>query len=82
MIRESQIKRQHLNKPKIVGAINSNLPADLRVYTYKFVSKSFNVRTKGDARTYEYCMPIFAYKRAAEAKQKDEEGGNSAAAEA
>ena len=42
---------------KVVNLINSNLPADIRVYTLKLVTQGFDVRKMARSRIYEYIAP-------------------------
>ncbi|OAD53987.1 tRNA pseudouridine synthase A, mitochondrial, partial [Eufriesea mexicana] len=39
--------------------VNEHLPQDIRVFDIKRVTKSFNSKTKCDARTYRYVLPTF-----------------------
>ena len=54
----------------MINLINSNLPADIRVYTMKLVTQLFDVRKSARCRLYEYITPICVYQSYEEVVQK------------
>ncbi|XP_044736563.1 tRNA pseudouridine synthase A isoform X2 [Chrysoperla carnea] len=44
-----------------VQKVNENLPADIRVFDLKRVTKGFNSKSQCDARSYIYVLPTFSF---------------------
>ncbi|KAL4475492.1 hypothetical protein ABPG72_013316 [Tetrahymena utriculariae] len=56
-------RRKHIDIDKIICALNSNLPGDIRCVSIKQVSRKFDIRTHCKYRVYEYLMPLFMYQK-------------------
>jgi tRNA pseudouridine38-40 synthase len=44
-----------------IEALNADLPADIKVFAVKRVTKGFNSKTTCDARSYSYTLPTYAF---------------------
>ena len=50
-----------LAEQEMVAAVNSCLPADIRLQALVRVTKNFNCQSAADGRTYLYLLPTFAF---------------------
>jgi len=53
--------KHKIDLSKVTNLINSNLPADIRVYCCKLVTGTFDVRKSARCRLYEYIAPLCLY---------------------
>lgn len=49
-----------IDPPGLVERLNSNVPAQIRIFGYKRVTASFNAKKFCDRRRYVYLIPVFA----------------------
>lgn len=52
--------RFYIDPPGLVERLNSNLPAQIRIFGYKRVTASYNAKKFCDRRRYVYLIPVFA----------------------
>ncbi|XP_031260831.1 tRNA pseudouridine synthase A [Pistacia vera] len=52
--------RFYIDPPGLVERLNSNLPAQIRIFGYKRVTASYSAKKFCDRRRYVYLIPVFA----------------------
>ncbi|KAK0576748.1 hypothetical protein LWI29_022692 [Acer saccharum] len=52
--------RFYIDPPGFIDRLNSNLPAQIRIFGYRRVTASFNAKKFCDRRRYVYLIPVFA----------------------
>lgn len=67
---EARMIRNCVDREKIITVLNSFMPNDIRVYTYKTCTKGLNIRRACRKRIYEYYLPLYMFQKAEDYKQK------------